>query len=79
MAKCPYCTQDIDEAHFKGTASHEGAVCLDADGNVEYDEDDDANDETNEVMCPKCGAVILPNVQGPYDPRIEAFLRGRKT
>jgi DNA-directed RNA polymerase subunit M/transcription elongation factor TFIIS len=76
MPICPFCSQEINEVHFTGTQIHEGIITLDDKCNAEFDDDENLTEEEAEVKCPKCGNVIISYLLGPYDPRIEAFLRG---
>jgi len=73
MPKCHNCNQDIVKVYFKCIETREGLIGLDDKGNFEFDED--VKERTIEGKCPKCGAIIIPNLQGPFDPQIEELLR----
>ncbi len=76
MPKCPNCNQDIDKVYFESVDTYEGMIYLDDRGNIEFD--DDLKERVSEATCPKCGAIITPSLDGPYDPRVEKFLRCEK-
>ena len=52
-------------------------IFLDDNGNIEFD--DDLKGRESETTCPKCGAIITSDLEGPYDPRVEQFLRCEKS
>ena len=76
MPKCPNCNQDIDKVYFKSVDTYEGMIYLDDRENIEFD--DDLKERVSEATCPKCGAIITPSLDGPYDPRVEKILRREK-
>jgi hypothetical protein len=53
--------------------TYEGTIFLDDNGNIEFD--DDLKIQESEVKCPKCGAIITSDLEEPYDPWVEQFLR----
>jgi len=73
---CPHCGKTFEETNIKISQIDEGVVRLDPKGELDFDSQDGELTEVK-VTCPKCNTDLFLNdiLQGPYDPKIETWLR----
>ncbi|MGD6805823.1 MAG: hypothetical protein ACQCN4_02565 [Candidatus Bathyarchaeia archaeon] len=73
---CTHCGKTFEEANITICHTDEGVVRLDARGELDFDSQYGELTELK-VTCPHCNNDLFPNekLNGPYDPKIETWLR----